>query len=55
MRTLLVLLLIAGITLLTVGALLPHQFVLALLGLAVLTGAASLALAAMPPPPQLHH
>ena len=57
MRILFVFLLIAGITLLTIGAVLPEQFLFALLGMAVLAGAASLALASMPPPrpPHPHH
>lgn len=57
MRTLLTLLLLVGAGLLVVGAATPQLFVLALLGLLVLTGAASVALAAMEPPgpPRLHH
>jgi membrane-bound ClpP family serine protease len=57
MRILVVLLLITGITLLTIAAVVPGHFVLALLGMVVLTGMASLALATMPPPrpPQPHH
>jgi membrane-bound ClpP family serine protease len=57
MRTLFVFLLIAGVTLLTIAAVVPEQFVLALIGMVVLTGTASLALATMAPPrpPQPHH
>jgi hypothetical protein len=57
MRTLLVLMLVVGATLLVVGAVSPELFVLSLLGLVVLTGTASVALAAMGPPGprRLHH
>lgn len=57
MRTLLTLLLLAGAGLLVAGAAAPELFVLALLGLLVLTGAASVALAgkAPPGPRRLHH
>ena len=46
MRTLFVVLSIAGVALLTIGAVVPERFVLALLGLVVLTGTASAAMAA---------
>lgn len=57
MRTLLVVLLAVGAVLLVAGAVAPQLFVLSLLGLVVITGTASVALAAMGPPrpPQLHH
>ncbi len=57
MRTLLAFLLLAGTVLLVVGAVAPQLFVLALLGLLLLTGAASVALAGLGPPrpPPLHH
>lgn len=50
MRTLLTFLLMAGVALLVAGAAVPQLFVLSLLGLLVLTGTASVALAAMGPP-----
>lgn len=57
MRTLLTFLLLVGAALLVVGAVVPELFVLALLGLLVLTGAASVSLAGMQPPGRrrLHH
>ena len=57
MRTLLMFLLLVGTVLLVVGAVSPQLFVLALLGLLLLTGAASVALAGLGPPgpPRLHH
>ncbi|RZU32625.1 hypothetical protein [Blastococcus saxobsidens] len=57
MRTLLTLLFLVGVMLLVVGAVVPQLFVLSLLGLVVLTGTASVTLAAMGPPgqPRLHH
>lgn len=57
MRTLLTFLSVVGAVLLVVGAVVPQLFVLSLLGLVVLTGTASAALAAMGPPgrPHLHH
>jgi hypothetical protein len=57
MRTLFTFLFLVGVTLLVVGAADPQLFVLSLLGLLVLTGTASVALAAMGPPgrPHLHH
>lgn len=55
MRTLLAVLLLAGVVLLVAGAAVPELFVLSLLGLLVLAGTASVALAAMGPPgPRLH-
>jgi hypothetical protein len=50
MRTLLTVLVLAGVALLITGTAAPELFVLSLLGLLVLTGAASVALAAMGPP-----
>ncbi len=57
MRTLLVFLLIVGTVLLVVGAAAPQLFVLSLLGLLLLAGTASVALAGLGPPrpPQPHH
>ncbi len=57
MRTLITALFLVGLTLLVVGAVTPQLFVLSLLGLVLLTGTASVALAAMGPPgrPPLHH
>jgi hypothetical protein len=57
MRTFLTFLFLVGAVLLVVGAVVPELFVLALLGLLVLTGAASVALAGMQPPGyrRLHH
>ena len=57
MRILLTFLSLVGVTLLVVGAVVPQLFVLSLLGLLVLTGTASVALAAMGPPglPPLRH
>ena len=49
MRILLIVLSIVGVALLTVGAVVPEQFVLALLGLVILTGTASAALASLSP------
>ncbi|TYP83701.1 hypothetical protein [Blastococcus xanthinilyticus] len=49
MRILLIVLSIVGVALLTVGALVPERFVLALLGLVILTGTASAALASLSP------
>lgn len=46
MRTLLLFLLAAGVALVTVGAVVPDLFVLSLLGMVVIAGAASVALAA---------
>ncbi|WP_155858956.1 hypothetical protein [Candidatus Blastococcus massiliensis] len=54
MRTLLTFLSLVGVTLLVAGAVAPQLFVLFLLGLVVLTGTASVALAAMDPPGQAH-
>lgn len=57
MRILLLLLLAAGVTLLMIGAVVPELFVLSLLGMVVLTGTASVALAGMehPGPPHPRH
>ena len=46
MRTLLLILLAVGVALVTIGAVEPELFVLSLLGMLVLTGTASVALAA---------
>ncbi|MGY2128669.1 hypothetical protein [Blastococcus sp. SYSU DS0617] len=55
MRTLIAFLLLLGAALLVAGAVVPELFVLSLLGLLVLTGTASVALAAMGPRgPRLH-
>jgi hypothetical protein len=55
MRTLIAFLLLVGTALLVAGAVDPELFVLSLLGLLVLTGTASAALASMKPPdPRLH-
>lgn len=58
MRMLLLLLLAVGVALLMTGAVVPELFVLSLLGLVVLTGTASVALAAgmeHPGPPHARH
>ncbi len=57
MRILFVFLVITGVALLTVGAVIPELFVLALLGMLVLMGTASVALAGMhqPRPPSAHY
>jgi hypothetical protein len=46
MRSLLVFLLAVGVTLVTIGAVVPELFVLSLLGMLVIAGTASVALAA---------
>ena len=46
MRTLLIVLLAVGVALVTIGAVVPELFVLAMLGMLVIAGTASVALAA---------
>ncbi|SFE60108.1 hypothetical protein [Blastococcus tunisiensis] len=57
MRTLFLVLLVAGVVLLTIGAVVPELFVLSLLGMLVIAGTASVALAAAHHrgPPQAHY